>query len=113
MAECSREAGADREQLGRLGPGWEGARGVRGGWVPAGLTDFLVLAGEGGLSVWDPAVGAVRSVSTPRPGSLQPEAVRPAWAWVAFPTVFSVLGQVFLWSGLFVLYSANENLQTS
>lgn len=31
VAECSPEAGADREQLSRLGPGWEGARGVRGG----------------------------------------------------------------------------------
>lgn len=58
VAECSREARADREQLGRLGPGWEGARGVRRGWVPAGLTDFLVLAGGGGSGVWDPAPGS-------------------------------------------------------
>lgn len=37
--QWSREAGEDGERLGRLGPHWEKAREVRGGWVPAGLTD--------------------------------------------------------------------------
>lgn len=45
VAQCSREAGADWEQLSR--PGWEGARGACGWWGSAGLTDFLVLAGGG------------------------------------------------------------------
>lgn len=115
MAECSREAGADRGQLGRLGPGSEGASGVRGGWVPAGLTDLVVLDRGGESGVWEPARGS-HEVSV-HPSSGVAAAAQGCTAGVgsgfAFPTVFPELGQVFPWSGLFVLCSANENLQTS
>lgn len=108
------EAGADPEQLGGRGPGWEGVRrGLRGGWVTASLTDVLVLVGEARPGYGTLPEGAGRSVATPCPGSPLPEAVLPPWAWgTAFPTAFPVLGQVFPWSGLFVLCTANENLKT-
>lgn len=71
VAECSREAGADGERSGGLGPGWAGARGGCGGWVSAGLTGFLVVGRRPG--VWDP-VRRTRETSGHllSPPSLQP-----------------------------------------
>ena len=59
--------------------------------------------------------GVWRSQPTRGQGSLRSKAVRPTGmgSGVVFPSDFPVLGQVFPWSGLFVLYSANENFQTS
>lgn len=100
MAQCSREAGADWEQLSRLIS--EGARGARGWWDLAGLSDFLVLA-RGGESWVDCARGS-RELSVHSSSGIA--AARGFAAGVgsevAFSTVFPVLGQVFPWLDLIV-----------
>lgn len=90
---------------------WEGASGVHGGWVPAGLTDFLVLAPGGGSGVRD-AARRSREVSVHPSSGVAAAALGCAagvGSEVAFPSVFLVLGQVFPWSGLFVLWSGDGN----
>ena len=91
--------------------GWEGASGAHGGWVPAGLTDFLVLAPGGGSGVRDPARSSCEVSVHPSSGVAAAAlgCAAGVGSEVAFPNVFPVLGQVFPWSGLFVLWSADGN----
>lgn len=107
MAECSREAGADREQLGRRGPGEKEREGLaeRGS---AGLTDLVAAGRRVGVSDLPRSreVGAHPWSGVAAAGGCAVGRLRGCIAHLVPGP-----GQVFPRSGLFVLGSAHENLR--